>query len=239
MNKLAKAPALRDIASDTHVQQVGNPGGGAVFTASVGNDSDPRDTYMNPLEVHFGPRYPAALAYDTPPVTTMIPVGAVNQEGKAAIYSNHPGYLGIATYAGELPRPDPWLPSAMSHTVTRVAGPIDALCCVYTSQLYPALSVNDHHAILPESPSEYPMYTASNSWAYWLGTSFATPIISALAARILQRQDPSSIDVQQAILKVATQETTWIRVGDAKEDISGPMIMATQAWQTGNAVTQS
>jgi hypothetical protein len=207
---------------------------GAVFTASSGNDSDPRDTYMNPLEVHFGSRYPAALAYDEPPVTTMIPVGAANQKGEAAIYSNHPGYLGIATYAGELPRPDPWVPSAMSHTVTRVVGPIDALCCVYTSRLYPALSVNDHHAILPESPSEYPMYEASSSWAYWSGTSFATPIISALAARILQGQGPNSIDVRQAIRKAATQKTMWNRVGDAHEDISGLLIMATQVWQPDN-----
>ena len=209
----------------------------AVITASAGNDSDPRDTSMNPGEVHFGPRYPAALAYDTPPVTTMIPVGAVNGKGDAAMYSNHPGYLGVATYAGELPRPDPWMPSAMSHMVTRLDASvaIDALRCVYTSQLYPALSVNDPHPILLESPSEYPMYQASNTWAYWPGTSFATPIISALAARMLQGQDPKSIDVRQAILDAATQETLWIRVGDQKEDIKGSVIMATQTWQPDDA----
>jgi hypothetical protein len=206
---------------------------GAIFTASVGNDSDPRDTYMNPAEVHFGPRYPAALAYDMPPVTTMIPVGAVNRKGDAATYSNHPGYLGIATYAGKLPKPDPWLPSAMSHTMTRLdtTEPIDALRCVYTAHVYPALSVNDHYDILPGSPSEYPVYEASNTWAYWSGTSFATPIISALAARILQGQDPKGLDVRQAILDATTQETMWTRVGDNKEDISGRMIMAVQAWQ--------
>ncbi len=209
-------------------------GAGVIFVASAGNDSDPRDTKMNPAETRFGPRYPANFAYDNPPITTMIPVAAVNRKGDAAMYSNHPGPNGIATYSGELPRPDPWLPSAMSHVATRVAEPIDALRCVYTAQVYPALSVNDPHSILPASPSAYPMYEASSTWAYWSGTSFATPIISALAARILQGREPKSIDVRQAVINATTQQTMWTGVGDAKEDISSPMIMAVQEWQSAN-----
>jgi hypothetical protein len=202
---------------------------GAFITASAGNDSDPRDI-MNALEEHFGPRYPAAFAYDDPPLMRMIPVGAVNRKGNAAMYSNHPGPKGIATYGGEIPKPDPWLPSASSHTVTRVdtAEPIDALRGVYSASMYPALSKNDHHATLPASPSAYPMYHASNTWACWSGTSFATPIISALAARILQGRDSKSVDVQQAIIDAATDETMWTRVDN--EDIPGPMIMAVQEW---------
>ena len=185
---------------------------------------------MNASEGRFGPRYPAALASDDPPVTTMIPVGAVNRKGNAAMYSNHPGPNGIATYGGELPKPDPWLPSAMSHTVTSVdkTEPIDALRGVYSASLYPALSKNDHHPTLPGSSSAYPMYHAFNTWAYWSGTSFATPIISALAARILQDRDPKSVDVQQAIIDAATGETVWTRVDN--EDIPGPIIMAVQKW---------
>ncbi len=202
---------------------------GAIITASAGNDSDPRDI-MNALEEHFGPRYPAAFAYDDPPLMRIIPVGAVNRKGNAAMYSNHPGPNGIATYGGEIPKPDPWLPSASSHTVTCVdtAEPIDALRGVYSASMCPALSKNDHHATLPASPSAYPMYHASNTWACWSGTSFATPIISALAARIMQDRDPKSVDVQQAIVDAATDETMWTRVDN--EDIPGPMIMAEQAW---------
>jgi subtilisin family serine protease len=209
---------------------------GAVITASAGNDSDPRDTYMNPAEIHFGPRYPAAFAYEDPPVTTMIPVGAVNQKGEPAMYSNHPGPLGIATYAGELPRPDPWMPGAMAHAVTQVVPPIDALRCVYTSTLYPALSANDP----PQADSpDYPLYEASSSWAYWSGTSFATPIISALAARILQGHGPGELDVRQAVLDVAMQETMWRRVGDAKKELRGPVIMASQEWQPDDSPARS
>jgi subtilisin family serine protease len=213
-----------------HMQKLADSG--AVFVATAGNDSDPRDFMMNRSEIRFGPRYPAALAYDTPPVTALIPVGAVNRNGKPAMYSNHPGHLGIATYGGELPKPDPWLPSAMYHGTTRVdtSEPIDALRCLHTASVYPALSANDHHAILPSSSSAYPMYEASNTWAYWSGTSFASPIISALAALLLQGQDPQSFDVRQAIIDAAT-EMMWTRIGDDKEDIGGHMIMAVQEWQ--------
>ena len=146
---------------------------GAIFVAAAGNDSDPR---MNASEKRFGPRYPAALASDQHAMTAMISVGAVNRNRQAARYSNYPGPYGIATYAGDLPKPEPWLPSAMDHVVARVdTNDIDALCGVYTAAQYPALSKND-----PES--EYPVPN-SDAWAYWSGTSFATPIISALAAR--------------------------------------------------------
>jgi subtilisin family serine protease len=146
------------------------------------------------------------------------------------MYSNYPGSNGIATYGGDLPKPDPWLPSAMSHVAARVdmTYPIDALCGVYTASQYPALSRND-----PESEYAIPN---SKGWAYWSGTSFATPIISALAARVLQGRDPESIDVRQAILDTAMDEVMWTGVGieNSSEDIPGPLIMAVQEWQPEN-----
>jgi len=189
---------------------------GAIFVASAGNDSDPR---MDTSEKRFGPRYPAALADQ---LTVMIPVGAVNRNGDAARYSNYPGPHGIATYGGDIPKPDPWLPSAMDHVVAHVdtTDPIDALCGVYTAAKYPALSMNDPE---PEYAAPY-----SKAWAHWSGTSFATPIISALAARVLQGREPKSTNVRQVILDAAMDEVIWTEVGEEGRDIPEPMIMAVQ-----------
>ncbi|HEY6410158.1 MAG TPA: S8 family serine peptidase [Ktedonobacteraceae bacterium] len=85
--------------------------------------------------------------------------------------------------------------------------------------------------------TDYPTYPApnSNAWAYNSGTSFATPIISALAARILE-QEPESSDLHQAIISASRgQQTVWTSVADSNmgtdvKDESGPMILAMQDW---------
>lgn len=213
---------------------------GVVFVASVGNDSDPRDTMMNPAETRFGPRYPAAFAYEDQDlkVSTIIPVGAVNQDGKATLYSNHPGEAGLGASGGDLPRPDPWMPSAMTHVNARVdpSQSIDAICGVYSSSFYPALSEHDHYPPLPDSP-DYPAYQVSprSTWAYWSGTSFAAPIITALAARALQvstgtaSSESEHIDVRQAIISACAETTDW--AGSAIEGKSTKMIRVTQEYE--------
>jgi len=207
---------------------------GAIFVASAGNDTDPR---MNQSEKRFWARYPAAFADDDSDrnaAAKIIPVGAINQHGKAATYSNYPGPNGIATYGGDLPEPDPWLPSAVSHLVTHVdtTVPIDALRGIYTAPVYPALSKNDHYP--PPSPKldpKHPEYPApnSNAWAYWSGTSFATPIISALAARVLENQKSSGESVRKTIISVASEEKSlWTELEESGEDATGHLIIALQ-----------
>jgi Subtilase family len=212
---------------------------GAVFVASVGNDSDPRDFCMNPAEVRFNARYPAAFGNDQ--AGLVIPVGAVNKDGNPAAYSNYPGPNGIATYGGDLPTPEPWLPSARSHVITKVHRTelIDALRGIYTEGAFPALSRNDQYPeqeqlALSSRWQGYQHYTitSNGAWTYWSGTSFAAPIITALAARVLQGQSaPFSGEVVRAAIADAGQSITWTGL-ENYANVEGLMIKATQEWQS-------
>jgi hypothetical protein len=172
---------------------------GAVVVGSAGNDSDSRQalppllpTMMQTSTTRMLPRYPAAFP-------EVIAVGAVDGTGHAAAYSNYPvapgsaQNNGIATYGGGMPVPSfptsvaeaeaeaaqGWLPFDPAHMIDIDRNKLDALLGLYTADHYPALSADD-------VPSEYKTPNTSG-WAYWSGTSFATPIISALAARILDQ----------------------------------------------------
>jgi hypothetical protein len=256
-------PGIDDIISESKevlYSILDQAGSNAIFIASAGNDSDTRDVQMNPTEVRFSARYPAAFADDkVHPIARMIPVGAVNMERTATIYSNYPGASGVATYGGELPRPNPWLPSAITHGITHVddTSPIDAIRGIYTGEKYPALSVNDDYpdrmnGTQMENPQQgvvvdYPMYGAPNTcaWAYWSGTSYATPIISALAARIVECEQANAgsdtRNIRDIISEVAqVRRELWTRVVEYKEmgspetsepeDLDGMVVLAVQDW---------
>ncbi len=148
---------------------------GAVIVASAGNDSHVEHWHghMESMRMaeRLGPRYPAAFP-------EVISVVAVDGNGKATSYSDYPAlppnHNGIATYGGGLPTP---VPSSSSHPLTGATN-IDSLRAIYIAPLYPALSAEDH-------TREYP--AAPDAWAYWSGTSFATPIITAVAVRVLEK----------------------------------------------------
>jgi subtilisin family serine protease len=195
---------------------------GAVFVASSGNESDPR---VNPSGIRFDTCYPAALAYmGFVPPETMIPVGAVNKDGEASVYSCYPGTLGVATYGGEIPLVTPPHPPSSNPSVTN----IDALIGLYTAPFYPALSMDNPQSTYP-APN-------LNCWAYWLGTSFATPIIAGVAARILEMRERGSVipNVHDAILAATgTNTTNWDRLnpettGIGSGSVAGPMLLARQ-----------
>jgi subtilisin family serine protease len=152
---------------------------GAVIVAAAGNDSN---TPEKPIRL--SPRYPAAFP-------EVISVGALNKCGNAAIYSNYPAlapnHNAIATYGGDRPLAVPIIPVGQNpppdtfgpdpHKMT-AATDVDGVVGVYSAQKYPRLSEDD-------TPEEYDAHD-EHAWAYWSGTSFATPIISAVAARVLQ-----------------------------------------------------
>jgi len=218
---------------------------GVVFVASAGNDSDPRDvgmaTGMSMTGMRMQARYPAYFAYDNPSgsgIPQVIPVGAVRGDESPASYSNYPGPVGIATYGGEVPTPLPAKPDPQVETTIDPNVPIDMLRGVYSSQLYPELSKDDKQHTPPPPPDlpqeplppPYPEELApdKHAWAYWAGTSFASPIISAVAVLFLEGQQPQAIDVRQQILNAAVQQTTWDRLEPNNGTANGPLIMAVQ-----------
>ena len=197
---------------------------GVIIVASAGNEADLREMPVN------GHRpdtlYPAKFGNAPDSMEGVIPVGAVDGKGQATSYSCYPGPRGIAVYGGEVPDvqpPSPPNPTSNHPVVTTT----DALRGIYSSADYPPLSL--------DSPALY--YAAPNdrAWAYWVGTSFATPIISALVARILEKKQfaPVPGTVRDTVLRAATLGTKWDRLrsasgGSASRTETGRVINAAQ-----------
>jgi len=170
----------------------------AVVVASAGNESDASNFHsMNGgVSRRFGPRNPAAFP-------EVISVGAVDNEGLATPYSDYPSvppnHNGVATYGGALPQPVPPQPDPLVKTHAIVK---DAVVGLHSSSHYPTLSASD------TPPDEYT--DNSYGWAYWSGTSFATPIVSSLAALLLQAQQkgdlPANTSVEDLITTASGQK---------------------------------
>lgn len=208
---------------------------GAVFAASAGNEADLRvgSKAMNPKKVRPFALYPSAFAYNDPPdpVPSIIPVGAVDSDGEPASYSCYPGIKGIATFGGEVPeaippkpprKPPTPTPDCKTHPVD-----MDAVVGIYSSSIYPSLSIDDCDPTYP-APNQ-------NGWAYWVGTSFATPIISALLARVIQLNGgvlPPHVDLLVDITNaVPAGHVTWTHLDPSIDPVrseAGRMIRVVQ-----------
>jgi hypothetical protein len=144
---------------------------GAVIVAAAGNDAL-RSRRKSADGTHPQPRLPAD--YDG-----VICVVATNREGKISAYSNRADVPAtgncVATYGGE------GVLDGKSATVPP-GNPRDGMVSVYTNV---------------EVPTVDGMQPNMTGWVYWSGTSFATPVISGIAANVLaanelaRQADPS------------------------------------------------
>ena len=194
---------------------------GVIITASAGNEGDERE-----VSGPFRPDalYPAKFANAPDSIDGIIPVGAVESSGKVTSYSCYPGSRGVATYGGEVPAvvpPSPPYPTS-SNPVVRAS---DMMRGIYSSVEFPPLSL--------DAPAQYYAAPNDSAWAYWVGTSFATPIISALAARVLELQEEGGVagSVRDAIINACTETTTWDRLNpatDGSNTATGSMLRAVQ-----------
>lgn len=202
----------------------------AIILASAGNEADLRE---DPAAMRPPALYPAAFGAPPPintgfpPIHQVIPVGAVDKNGNATSYSCFPGPNGIATYGGEVPAVDPADPPSNDPDVTVS----DAVRGIYSGLRYPALS--------EDSPAD--PYKAPNNrgWASWIGTSFATPIVSAVAARVLelQRRGGAVGDVPSVVMNSGGgTQTLWNDLDPTTTGVSsgstmGQMLLAIQECQ--------
>ncbi|TMD53446.1 MAG: hypothetical protein E6I93_08515 [Chloroflexi bacterium] len=102
---------------------------------------------------------------------------------------------GIATLGGNVAEPvAPIPPDCMTG-----ATDIEYIIGLYSSDFYPKLAVNDCN--------DYYLAPNTSAWAYWSGTSFATPIISALAARMIEGLAAGSVPSSQQVVATISSST--------------------------------
>jgi hypothetical protein len=199
-----------------------------VTVASAGNEGDGREMPAGSLRPKA--LYPASLSDS---IENVIAVGATTKTGAAASYSCYPGLHSIAAWGGELPNtppatgevvpPNPGDPGSDNPQVTFSDAPIG----IYSNILYPPLS-----AVPADPPEQYYAPPNQNGWAYWIGTSFATPIVSAAAARVLEWKklngSPDSVYTLLKGLIPPSQVVHWNHLdpNDGTED--GPVLKVEQ-----------
>lgn len=128
--------------------------GNMLVVAAAGNDNEPNRSAAYPP----GPRYPAR--YDR-----VLGVAAVNHLGAPSAFSNRGDVptlgTGVATFGGDAPR----APGEGADTARTIRSPMDSVAGLCSA------------SPLPVSGGEN-----RRGWALWAGTSFAAPVVAAVAA---------------------------------------------------------
>jgi len=142
---------------------------------------------------HPEERLPARYDMDPSP-PSVIGVAAVTNSSTAAAYSNR-GDSGVVVLGGDATYSGLNEPPAVKETPQRDK---DAVIGIYSSRVFP----------FADTPGD-PARQNQTGWAFWSGTSFATPVISALAAnRWLADPTASAVAIRNQILTQATMAAT-------------------------------
>jgi hypothetical protein len=140
---------------------------GVLVVAAAGNDA---------LREKVRPEPDLPARFDN-----VLGVASVNREGGASLFSNRGDKArfgnGVATYGGDAVRDGETPAVAMGKMKVESESDVpDAVIGIYTAKTLPFVEE------LPEHDG-----TNRSRYAYWTGTSFATPVISAIAALITAR----------------------------------------------------
>jgi hypothetical protein len=135
-------------------------------------------------------RLPAAFA-------TVVGVGALDKTGANAAYSNRADRQpkqGLATFGGKDELIDSALGAAAAPGTDEMAPGVapfaiqgESLLGVYIGQF-------------PDLAPKPNMFPNANGWAYWAGSSFATPIVTGALARLLRNGCATSLDMAHQLL---------------------------------------
>ena len=161
------------------LEEIQQPDKKFVIVASAGNDSGDR-TCGTPRAASFPASHP-----------TVIGVAATNRSGQRACFSNAAGPGGVSAPGGDQPRP-------------AEGG------CATSDDFDPRIPDMDADRTLiswaVQTPAEFG--ETPSGFARWKGTSFAAPLVSGLAALLLEAKggwahrgyaEPTQTDIQEAI----------------------------------------
>ncbi len=140
--------------------------GRVLLVAAAGNDYDPFADPVSATTHRQEPRWPARYdrAFGVAAVGSQLRPAEYSNRGDASLLGN-----GVATFGGEAKRAAAGELPVID--LTPAGGAVDAVRGIFSAPKLPADIAGQ------EQPND-------SGWVYWAGTSFATPIISALAALI-------------------------------------------------------
>ena len=174
-------------------------GRNVLVVAAAGNDFNAAAGGSRPA-----PRLPARD-------DAVLGVAAVNRYGNPASYSNKGDFVvlgnGVATFGGDAT-------AARSGDLPRQPAAGDAVVGLFTAPVFP----------LSTPPT--PPATNASSWAFWAGTSFATPVVSGIAACLWGSEGGTGLSPSEVIAAVRAY------AGGSGSDLDCPSIPAYQTFVT-------